>query len=386
MELYKVIDELIVQVNEISKNNTKVKDSLSFLLLLSFFIFTPLIIISFLILFFNSIIHPFIINLYNFLIYKNIQLYSIDFKLNNFFAFSFSEIYKISIIFIVMVIILFILNTIKKIFFKKLPIYFFIGFYFIIFIIVIAVSYLNHIVFLIPLALLLIFFFIPLGSGKYFLILQNIKYFTEIAKNQFEIYPLNISKFNLIFKPIFILICLFLSSIGLMKLFNLSLNLSFVIIFSFFISLLLKNKNKNKVYYILKEFLIFTIFFLITIWANIKIENNIVKLLSLIITFQLSIDTFFKISNDISLLIKSESILYYYEYENIPKKKILVEVIEIKYIDEEITEHELVKQIILRQRLKLNNELSKLINLYKKNNYKNYSQLVENIEYSIETK
>ena len=56
MELYKVINELIVQVNEISKNNTKVKDSLSFLLLLSFFIFTPLIIISFLILFFNSII------------------------------------------------------------------------------------------------------------------------------------------------------------------------------------------------------------------------------------------------------------------------------------------------------------------------------------------
>lgn len=47
MELYKVINELIVQVNEISKNNTKVKDSLSFLLLLSFFIFTPLIIISF---------------------------------------------------------------------------------------------------------------------------------------------------------------------------------------------------------------------------------------------------------------------------------------------------------------------------------------------------
>ena len=226
----------------------------------------------------------------------------------------------------------------------------------------------------------------PLGSGKYFLILQNIKYFTEIAKNQFEIYPLNISKFNLIFKPIFILICLFLSSIGLMKLFNLSLNLSFIIIFSFFISLLLKNKNKNKVYYILKEFLIFTIFFLITIWANIKIENNIVKLLSLIITFQLSIDTFFKIPNDISLLIKSESILYYYEYENIPKKNILAEVIEIKYIDEEITEHELVKQIILRQRLKLNDELSKLINLYKKNNYKNYSQLVENIECSIENK
>ena len=61
MELYKVINELIVQVNEISKNNTKVKDSLSFLLLLSFFIFTPLIIISFLILFFNSIIHPFFI-------------------------------------------------------------------------------------------------------------------------------------------------------------------------------------------------------------------------------------------------------------------------------------------------------------------------------------
>ncbi|MFZ7987825.1 hypothetical protein ACO1GX_05930 [Fusobacterium watanabei] len=127
-------------------------------------------------------------------------------------------------------------------------------------------------------------------------------------------------------------------------------------------------------------------FFLIIIWANIKIEINTIKFLTLITTFYFSIDRIFSISKEVIQLIKSESILYYYEHENIPKKILFEEIIEIKYIDKEIIEIELVKQLLLRQRLILKDELVKLINIYKKNKYTKYLQLVESIEYFIFTK
>ncbi|WP_338958354.1 MULTISPECIES: hypothetical protein [Fusobacterium] len=127
-------------------------------------------------------------------------------------------------------------------------------------------------------------------------------------------------------------------------------------------------------------------FFLIIIWANIKIEINTIKFLTLITTFYFSIDRIFSISKEVIQLIKSESILYYYEHENIPKKILFEEIIEIKYIDKEINEIELVKQLLLRQRLILKDELVKLINIYKKNKYTKYLQLVESIEYFIFTK
>ena len=132
--------------------------------------------------------------------------------------------------------------------------------------------------------------------------------------------------------------------------------------------------------------LLFIMFFLIIIWANIKIEINTIKFLSLISTFYFSIDRIFSISKEVAELIKSKSVLYYYEHENIPKKILLEEIIEIKYIDKEIDEVELVKQIILFQRLNLNDELLKLINIYKKAKYTKYLQLVESIEYFIFTK
>ncbi|MFZ8016797.1 hypothetical protein [Fusobacterium watanabei] len=132
--------------------------------------------------------------------------------------------------------------------------------------------------------------------------------------------------------------------------------------------------------------ILFIMFFLIIIWANIKIEINTIKFLTLITTFYFSIDRIFSISKEVIQLIKSESILYYYEHENIPKKILFEEIIEIKYIDKEINEIELVKQLLLRQRLILKDELVKLINIYKKNKYTKYLQLVESIEYFIFTK
>ena len=195
---------------------------------------------------------------------KIVQIYPINLKVLASFCFILYQAKKIfvivSIIFILMIIVTIILTILKKFIIKKLSITHFIEIYFIFFIIVIGVFYFYHTLFSIPLVILLIYF-IPLGSGKYFLMLQNIRYFSDIAITQFELYPLNISRFKIFSKSILIFIYCLLSSIGLTNIFNLPHTLSLVIVFSFFIVLLLKNKNENKVYYILKSIL-FIIFFL----------------------------------------------------------------------------------------------------------------------------
>ena len=388
---YDGINILIIQIKKISKN-TKERDILSLLCLLCFSIFLLITIFPLSKNFFKTILFPIISNFSNsidILINHKVVRFS-PINLDTFFYFSLYQIKKVITILTITLVIGIILVLIKKfiikkIIIKKLSIIHSIEFYFIVFIIVISVFYFYHTLFSIPLVILLIYF-IPLGSGKYFLMLQNIRYFSDIVITQFELYSLNISKFKILYKAILIFICCLFSSIGLRNMFNLSSILSFVIVFSFFMVLLLKNKNENKVYYILKKLILFIMFFLIIIWANIKIEINTIKFLSLISTFYFSIDRIFSISKEVTQLIKSISVLYYYEHENIPKKILLEEVIEIKYIDKEIDEVELVKQIILFQRLNLNDELLKLINIYKKSKYTKYLQLVESIEYFIFTK
>ena len=378
---YDGINILIIQIKKISKN-MKERDILSLLCLLCFSVFLLITIFPIFIDFCKYLIFPIISNFSNsidILINHKVVHFS-PINLDTFFYFSLYQIKKVITILTITLVIGIILVLIKK-----LSITHSIEFYFIFFIIVISVFYFYHTLFSIPLVILLIYF-IPLGSGKYFLMLQNIRYFSDIVITQFELYPLNISKFKILCKAILIFICCFFSSIGLMNMFDLSSTLSFVIVFSFFMVLLLKNKNENKVYYILKKLILFIMFFLIIIWANTKIEINTIKFLGLISTFYFSIDRIFSISKEVTQLIKSKSVLYYYEHENIPKKILLEEVIEIKYIGKEIDEVELVKQIILFQRLNLNDELLKLINIYKKSKYTKYLQLVESIEYFIFTK
>lgn len=385
---YKIINILIIQIKKISKN-MKERDILSLLSLLCFSVFLLITIFPLSKNFFKTILFPIISNFSNsidILINHKVVHFS-PINLDTFFYFSLYQIKKIITILTITLVIGIILVLIKKFLIKKLSIIHFIEFYFIIFIIIITLifSAYYYILFSIPLVILLIYF-IPLGSGKYFLILQSLRYFNDIAIIQFELYPLNISKFKIAYKSFLIFICCLFSSIGLTNIFNLPSILSFMIVFSFFMVLLLKNKNENKVYYILKKLILFIMFFLIIIWANIKIEINTIKFLTLITTFYFSIDRIFSISKEVIQLIKSESILYYYEHENIPKKILFEEIIEIKYIDKEINEIELVKQLLLRQRLILKDELVKLINIYKKNKYTKYLQLVESIEYFIFTK
>ena len=329
------INELIIQIKKISKN-TKEMDILSLLYLLYFSLYL-LMLPSFLLSF---------------------NFFSISIKL-------------IMIIMIMFCINKFILKTNKILTFKKLVISIIISF---ILIIIIYKTY-FHILLLISM-LLLVILFLPflIGSGKYFLILQNIRYLGEIYTNQSEIYLLSTSPHKNFLKFLLIVFCCILIAISINKIFNLPYILSILLAISLLILFILR--NKNKVHIVFKKFLFFILLLLIQIYADIKIEINTIKFLSLIATFYFSIDRIFTISKEVTQLIKSESILYYYEHENIPKKILL----------KEISEIELVKQILLHQRLNLKDELLELINMYKKARYTKYLQLVESIKYFIFTK
>ena len=341
------INELIIQIKKIYKN-TKEMDILSLLYLLYFSLYLLML--------------PSFLLSFNFL--------SISIKL-------------IMIIMIMFCINKFILKTNKILTFKKLVISIIISF---ILIIIIYKTY-FHILLLISM-LLLVILFLPflIGSGKYFLILQNIRYLGEIYTNQSEIYLLSRSPHKNFLKFLLIIFCCILIAISINKIFNLPYILSILLAISLLILFILRNKNKNKVHIVFQKFLFLILLLLIQIYANIKIEINTIKFLSLIATFYFSIDRIFSISKEVTQLIKSESILYYYEHKNIPKKILLEEIIEIKYIDKEISEIELVKQILLRRRLNLKDELLELINMYKKARYTEYLQLVESIKYFIFTK
>ena len=77
-------------------------------------------------------------------------------------------------------------------------------------------------------------------------------------------------------------------------------------------------------------------------------------------------------------IIAEKSILYYYEYETIDKLLLIKELINIDILHEvDVTELELAKQIAIRIKLGLYQEVLKLSDIYKNREFQNYRQFVE---------
>ena len=81
---------------------------------------------------------------------------------------------------------------------------------------------------------------------------------------------------------------------------------------------------------------------------------------------------------DIQNIIKKYSLRYYYENEFLSVKDIKDEYLEMKFINSfEIDEHELIKQIILRDKLFFLDELNQFCELYTRKEFEEYRQFVE---------
>lgn len=142
---------------------------------------------------------------------------------------------------------------------------------------------------------------------------------------------------------------------------------------------------------IFQKSIIYIFVLLINIILNFQLENYLDKIFGLLITFYFAWDRIFSLSKEIQQIIDEQGALYYYEDSEISVKKLSREYMSIKFIDEDITEIDLVVQILIRFNFleykiienssyeMLKKEVCHLCKIYK-NKYDSYSQIIGYID------
>ena len=244
------------------------------------------------------------------------------------------------------------------------------------------------------LVILLFVFIFPLGKGKYFSNLSNFRYIYYIwlnYKGDKWQEPRKDNLKNLIKK----ILALFILCFALAKLtsdfLGVSIYLSILIYLAFVVRLFLANYKSDKVIIIFQKSIIYIFVLLINIILNFQLENYLDKIFGLLITFYFAWDRIFSLSKEIQQIIDEQSALYYYEDRKISVKKLNREYMSIKFIDEDITEIDLVVQILIRFNFLeykiienssyeiLKKEVCHLYKIYK-NKYDLYSQIIGYID------
>ena len=368
-----VINELIARINRVCRND-KEKDILSLtyiILLVSYFcvIVVPLLIVT---------LEPFI----KYGIYQTPSVYhyimnggNIPQKIIN-ITFDIKEfiwILKISLIGLIPVI--------SRIIFKKAKFQseFIVMVLSISGLVFVSRDYLGwSIIFLV---FLLIVYIIPLGERKYFNLINNAKYLEEIRKNYLhKNQEFSNRKFyeKLVGKFLVIAVLIFLIAALLSYYMKISFIFMIIIISSLTCILYLYKETKDKILTVFKKVIIFVIFVVISLYANRIVPSELDKILLLVITVYFSFDRVISLGKDIQDIIKKYSLRYYYEDEFLSVKDIKDEYLEMKFINSfEIDEHELIKQIILRDKVCFLDELNQLCELYTRKKFEEYRQLVE---------
>lgn len=218
--------------------------------------------------------------------------------------------------------------------------------------------------------------FHPIGDDKYYTVVQYLNYFEEILYNWWG----NRTKNKKSIKKIIFLIILFIAmSYCLFRLFpvlgvGFSLLLTLLVVFIIWVYA----GSVSKEIKFLKKIFIYSIFFGLTLIGNLEIGSNVLKVPVLFITLFFALDRIIVLSKEMKEIIVEKSILYYYEYETIDKLLLIKELINSDILHEvNVTELELVKQIAIRIKLGLYQEVIKLSDIYKNREFQNYRQFVE---------
>ena len=368
-----MINELIARINRVCRND-KEKDILSLayiILLISYFcvIVVPLLIV---------ILEAFI----KYVIYQTSSIYHYimnggNIPLNEFIItfdiIEFIWILKISLIGLIPVISRIIL---KK---AKFQSEFIVMVLSILGLVFVSRDYLGcSIIFLV---FLLIVYIIPLGERKYFNLINNAKYLEEIRKNYLhKNQEFSNKKFykKLLGKFLVIAVLIFLIAVLLSYYMKISFIFMIIIISSLTCIFYLYKETKDKILTVFKKVIIFVIFVAISLYANRIVPSELEKILLLVITVYFSFDRVVSLGKDIQDIIKKYSLRYCYENEFLSVKDIKDEYLEMKFINSfEIDEHELIKQIILRDKVCFLDELNQLCELYTRKKFEEYRQFVE---------
>lgn len=247
------------------------------------------------------------------------------------------------------------------------------------------------------LVILLFVLIFPLGKGKYFSNLSNLRYTYYIwlnYKGDKWQEPRNDNLKNLVKKTLALFILCFALAKLTSDFLGVSIYLSILIYLAFAVRLFLDNYKSDKVLIIFQKSIIYIFVLLINIILNFQLENYLDKIFSLLITFYFAWDRIFSLSKEIQQIIDEQGALYYYEDSEISVKKLNREYMSIKFIDEDITEIDLVIQILIRfnflEYKKIENssyetlkkEVCHLCKIYK-NKYDSYNQIIGYIDLKI---
>ncbi|KAA9051831.1 hypothetical protein F5G24_11345 [Streptococcus agalactiae] len=376
--------DILPRISKISKNN-KEKDllSIAYITWLIFIIFAlGVVTVNDLKPMFNQLI----VNLLNIYYYMEAFILGMDSYLqyNLPYSFDFWSIFVEAInLFVKVFLIAFIPSVIRKVlkkesFFNEVVIL--LGA-----IVTIIVSFHLYLEILIVVGLILLLIaFVSIGKNRVYNFVQNLNYFEEVIWNYFEENPVKIKEKSLIIKFLLTISFVFVIDFAMVRLLNFNIKFSTILACSaILLASLYQNKSVTEPF-LLKKLVIYFIFFIATLIGNLKNELSILETPLLFISIFFTMDRIIALSKEMRDLIISKSILFYYDHENIKPSILLSEIKEIKYLENvDIGELELVRQMVIRLRLELEEEFLILSDIYMKNGYEKYIQFVQGNVYFI---
>lgn len=369
--------DILPRISKISKNN-KEKDllSIAYITWLIFIIFAlGVVTVNDLKPMFNQLI----VNLLNIYYYMEAFILGMDSYLqyNLPYSFDFWSIFVEAInLFVKVFLIAFIPSVIRKVLKKE-------SFFNEVVILLGAIVTILEILIVVGLILLLIAF-VSIGKNRVYNFVQNLNYFEEVIWNYFEENPVEIKEKSLIIKILLTISFVFVIDFAMVRLLNFNIKFSTILACSaILLAWLYQNKSVTEPF-LLKKLAIYFIFFIATLIGNFKNESSILETPLLFISIFFTMDRIIALSKEMRDLIISKSILFYYDHENIKPSILLSEIKEIKYLENvDIGELELVRQMVIRLRLELEEEFLILSDIYMNNGYEKYIQFVQGNVYFI---
>lgn len=231
---------------------------------------------------------------------------------------------------------------------------------------------------------LLLIAFVSIDKNRVYNFVQNLNYFEEVIWNYFEENPVEIKEKSLIIKILLTISFVFVIDFAMVRLLNFNIKFSTILACSaILLAWLYQNKSVTEPF-LLKKLAIYFIFFIATLIGNFKNESSILETPLLFISIFFTMDRIIALSKEMRDLIISKSILFYYDHEKIKPAILLSEMKEIKYLENvDIGELELVRQMVIRLRLELEEEFLILSDIYMNNGYEKYIQFVQGNVYFI---
>lgn len=226
-------------------------------------------------------------------------------------------------------------------------------------------------------------FFYPIGELGYYRIIQNLNYLEEIINlyNEKQVKK----KRNQLIAVITILIGSIFYSYAIQHMIPLNDLLGGALFGALTLIMWMYQGSSSSEVQLFKKSIVYLIFFIALVIANFKTESDVLKIPLLLFNIFFALDRIISLSKEAKDLIVSKSILYYNDHDDIKISRLISNLIPVQYIEKvELKEEEIVRQLIIRNRLKLEEEFLEVYNVYSKRDFKNYKQLVESYKYFME--